>query len=368
MVPGSPLAPSHRPDAADAALAAARPHFPAPPAGLPPSPPHGEEPGQPDAGGGEPQAGPRTDLALEAYAALLQAEGARQVAGVSVEEEPAGAARLRRVRIGDPAAAARLGKAPGTYSTIECPSLWERSREGQEAATELMSRELVRLLAQQGVSREAPVLVAGLGNWNATPDSLGPRVVGQLMVTRHLWELLPPEKRGALRPVAAISPGVLGLTGVETTELVAAVVQRIRPACVVCVDALAAASVERLCTTVQLSDAGIQPGAGVGNRRLGLTRETVGVAVIAVGVPTVIHAVQLLASFDGEQPKTGRTGASRGVADPGRTAESPRLEHLVVTPKEIDVLIEDASKVVAGGLNAALHQGVDLEEALQFLQ
>ncbi len=178
---------------------------------------------------------------------------------------------------------------------------------------------------------------------------------------------MPPEKRGSLRPVAAISPGVLGLTGVETTELVAAVVQRIRPACVVCVDALAAAGVERLCTTVQLSDAGIQPGAGVGNRRLGLTRDTVGVTVIAVGVPTVIHAVQLLASFDGEPPAMG-AGASRDVAAPRRMARSPRLEHLVVTPKEIDVLIEDASKVVAGGLNAALHRGVDLEEALQFLQ
>lgn len=367
-MPGPILPPSDRPDEVSLAFAAARPHMPSRPAGLGSGPPGAPRPEATGEGSGGRSSALRTDLALEAYAALAQTEGAARLPGVTVDEEPAGPAWLRRVRIGDPATAARLGKAPGVYSTIECPSLWERSREGQEATTKLMSRELARLLSEQGIAREAPVLVAGLGNWNATPDSLGPRVVGQLLVTRHLQDLLPPEKRGTLRPVAAISPGVLGLTGVETTELVAAVVQRIRPACVVCVDALAAAGVERLCTTVQLSDAGIQPGAGVGNRRMGLTRQTVGVPVVAVGVPTVIHATQLLSSPVSLRPPGVGPQMAGGLPGSGSDPRLGRLERLVVTPKEIDILIEDASKMLAGGINAALHEGVDVEEVLQFLQ
>ena len=332
---------------------------------------------------------PRTDLAVEAYEQIRQGAGAGELAGVEVETEQRHGVTVRRVRVSNPQAAARMAKAPGLYVTVESAAFWERSAPQREALTQAVARELGAMLAGQQVGREDPVLVAGLGNWNATPDSLGPRVVGQLLVTRHLRDWLPPEKRGALRPVAALSPGVLGLTGIETTELVAAVVDRIRPRAVICVDALAAAGVDRLCSTVQLADTGIDPGAGVGNRRKGLNRQVLGVPVIAMGVPTVIHArrlsaapwavgmeagpalgafPELLRGAGGPPDGPGRVGTHPG-AGPGPTVRPGiDLAQLIVTPKEIDVLVEEAAEVLAAALNGALHEGVDLEETLQYLQ
>ena len=332
---------------------------------------------------------PRTDLAVEAYEMARAAGGPQPADGVQVEVEQGPSVVVRRIRVISPQAAARMGKAPGTYVTVESEAFWQRSQPAREALTDAVARELGRLLEAQGVVRDAPVLVAGLGNWNATPDSLGPRVVGQLLVTRHLRDLLPPEKRGSLRPVAALSPGVLGLTGVETTELVGAVVDRLRPSAVVCVDALAAAGIDRLCSTVQLADTGIEPGAGVGNRRKGLNRQTLGVPVIAMGVPTVIHARRLTLttapvalsateagpSLEAFPPllRSARPDAA-SVAHPGAARPDGKarpvisLDRLIVTPKEIDLLIDDAAEVLAAALNAALHEGVDLDEVLQYLQ
>lgn len=327
---------------------------------------------------------PRTDLAVEAHQAVVS-RSRSTVPEVETERESGRYASVHRVRITGPRGAAALGKAPGTYTTVESPQLRQRSQEAKEEVAGLVAKELAGLLRRQGVGPDAPVLVAGLGNWNATPDSLGPRVVGQILVTRHLHEMLPPEKKGSLRPVSAISPGVLGLTGIETTELVAGVVQRTQPAAVICIDALAAASPDRLCSTVQISDAGIQPGAGVGNVRRGLNRETLGIPVVAVGVPTVIHASRLGGVGDGWAgapavppgafPPLLHGEDARSQAAPmvsgapftgdGAQADDDFLATLVVTPKEIDVFIEDASEVVAGALNDALHPGLDLEEVLR---
>ncbi|HEY8487163.1 MAG TPA: GPR endopeptidase [Limnochordales bacterium] len=291
-----------------------------------------------------------TDLADEAYALAQAAYGPAGLEGVDVQVEQLPHGVVRRFRVAAGPAAVRLGKSPGTYVTIDAPSFWQRSQPEKESLAQVVARELASLLRGLRLSPQAPVLVAGLGNWNATPDSLGPRVVQQLLVTRHLGALLPPEKRGALRPVAAISPGVLGLTGVETSELVGAVVERIRPAAVIGVDALAAASLDRLCSTVQLADAGIEPGAGVGNRRTGLNRQTLGVPVIAMGLPTVIHASRLAA----------------GTLPPVRDGQLPG--GLVVTPKEIDLIVDQAAELLAGAINAALHEGVHLDEVLEYLR
>ena len=331
----------------------------------------------------------RTDLALEAFQLMQARQGGAPLPGVEREHRAGTHATLHRVKITSPEASAALGKAPGTYTTVESPGLRLRSQEAREEVAQLVAEELQEFLRRQGVPDNAPVLVAGLGNWNATPDSLGPRVVGQLLVTRHLHALLPPEKRGSLRPVAAISPGVLGLTGIETSELVSAVARQIGPAAVICVDALAAGSPERLCATVQLADSGIQPGAGVGNVRRGLNRRELGVPVIAIGVPTVIHARRfvredaVLARRDGgwaEAPIP--TGAfppllqeARAQATPMAPAGSPAPEaepdwmsSLIVTPKEIDVLIDDAAELLAGAINTALHPGLDLDEVLRYIQ
>ena len=332
----------------------------------------------------------RTDLALEAFQWLQARQGDAALAGVEREQRAGTHATLHRVKITSPQASAALGKAPGTYTTIEAPGLRQRSQEARDEVARLVAQELQEFLRQQGVPANAPVLVAGLGNWNATPDSLGPRVVGQLLVTRHLQALLPPERRGSLRPVAAISPGVLGLTGIETSELVSAVVRQIGPAAVICVDALAAGSPERLCATVQLADSGIQPGAGVGNVRRALSRRELGIPVVAIGVPTVIHARRIAHWGDGPARRDAggvkqapvraagfppllqgaRSGATpMGPAGPAAPrAEPDWIDSLIVTPKEIDVFIDDAAELLAGAINAALHPGLDLDDVLRYIQ
>lgn len=396
----SPLPPYSRPDEQSLRFPAGRPAMPARPAGVRPGPAvwldgrrkleavdrmsawNGRQ-----AAGVEPNV--RTDLALEAFQLLQAQERAVALPGVEREQRSGTHATVHRVKITSPQASEALGKAPGTYSTVEAPGLRQRSQEAREEVGRLVAEELQELLRQQGVPANAPVLVAGLGNWNATPDSLGPRVVGQLLVTRHLHALLPPERRGSLRPVAAISPGVLGLTGIETSELVSAVARQIGPAAVICVDALAAGSPERLCTTVQLADSGIQPGAGVGNVRRALSRRELGIPVIAIGVPTVIHA-RRIAQWDGGLARRdgGRVEAPipagafpplmRGdraeatpmgpAGAPVSAAEPDWVNSLIVTPKEIDVFIDDAAELLAGAINTALHPGLDLDEVLRYIQ
>ena len=179
---------------------------------------------------------------------------------------------MTRIEIENDHGAAIMGKAKGRYVTIHAPGLRRRDRSIERDISRTLAKEIEAYLTGLGFGPEAPILVIGLGNWNATPDNVGPLTVSKLLVTRHLYEYqaLSEEILGRMRPVAALSPGVLGLTGVETAEIVQAVVERIRPAAVICVDALASMSVERIGTTVQVSDAGISPGSGVGNTRKGL--------------------------------------------------------------------------------------------------
>jgi spore protease len=308
----------------------------------------------------------RTDLANEAREFIEGYRGGG-IPGVEVQEFRTRECRVTRVRVTTPEAGRELGKPPGQYVTIEAPGLLKRSRPVQEEVAQVFVGEFTNLAPLPG---DAEVFVVGLGNWQATPDSLGPRVVGQLLVTRHLHDYIPPELRNGLRSVAAIAPGVLGLTGIETGEIVWGVAGRVKPDVVICIDALAARSAERILTTIQLADTGIHPGSGVGNKRVGITRETLGVPVIAVGVPTVVHAatiaydtIELLvdkfrdrAQFY-EIVREMDAGDKRALID---EVLSPYIGDLMVTPKEIDVLILEMSKVLAGAFNAALHPKVDL--------
>ena len=193
--------------------------------------------------------------------------------------------------------------------------------------------------------------MAGLGNRAITPDGIGPKTADHTMVTRHLVEQLP-EHFGAFRPVSALAAGVLGTTGMESGELVAAVVERIRPACVLAVDALASRSLRRVGRTVQLSDTGIIPGSGVGNARKALNRDSIGVPVIAIGVPTVVDAATLACDLLSE--------AGRGDLDPA--ALSGAGEGLVVTPKDVDAQVADLAKVIGYGINLALQPGLSLAD------
>lgn len=361
-----------------------------------------------------------TDLAIEAHELAVERRGEPEIAGVWVDTETTPVAKISRVAIKTPAAAEMMGKAQGNYVTIESQAFKDRNREAQEELAQQIAREIQHFLQSLEIPQDGACLVVGLGNWNATPDALGPRAVSELLVTRHLYEMAPPELRGGLRPVAAMAPGVLGLTGIETMDIVRGVVDRIEPKLVICIDALAARSSDRLCTTVQLADTGIRPGAGVGNVRKGLSRETLGVPVLAVGVPTVIHAMtivgdaldwitrSLTGSAAHENPPADgfdRVGGpvrldparinirdervraiakgevQRGGTDPfGLPLDSaqkrymirqllgPEFAQMIVTPKEVDALIEDVATCIAGALNAALHPSLELDDILLYLQ
>lgn len=373
-----------------------------------------------------------TDLALEAHQVLVQGRGGPEIPGVRVETERREVAEISRVVIETDAGARAMGKAPGTYVTIEAPSLRSRNQQEQEQVSQYLAEEISKFFQSMQIGPEDPCLVVGLGNRNATPDALGPATVDELLVTRHLHEMAPPELRGGLRPVAAIAPGVLGLTGIETSEIIAGIVERIRPAVVICIDALASRSAERLGTTIQLADTGINPGAGIGNQRMGITRETIGVPVLAIGVPTVIHATTIVGDAldllaqelgggrvppnpvgrygtgldpsrirvretqGGFGPDPGAYGASRQPDGPvqqySRTGVpigqdafglpidpvqkkfmvqqllGPYMGGMVVTPKEIDTMIKDIAACLGGGMNAALHPAIDLTNILAYLQ
>lgn len=227
----------------------------------------------------------------------------------------------------------RLTHAGKRYVTVESAPFTES--DGGEALAELLAQELAALLPEKGL-----VLVVGLGNRFITPDALGPRMADRILATRHIGgELARVTGLGGLRPAAVLAPGVLGNTGVESGEAVAALVSALHPAAVVAADALAARSASRLGRTVQLTDAGISPGEGVGNRRPGLSAETLGVPVAALGVPTVAEVSHLA-----------------GMAPDGKTGA------MIVTPREIDLLVERASRVLAMAVNRALNPSLSQED------
>ncbi|MCR4398850.1 MAG: GPR endopeptidase [Firmicutes bacterium] len=316
---------------------------------------------------------PTTDLALEA-AERLRGERRGDVPGVTVDELTVEGIAVTRVTVTDQGSQ-NIGKAPGTYVTVEAPELKQRNPTYSQQVSKVIARELERMLP---VPRDAEVLVVGLGNWRAIADSLGPRVASKVYVTRHLGQFLPPDLVAGLRPVSSLSPGVLGITGIETTEVVHGVVEHVKPGALVAVDALAAMDVGRIMTTVQIADSGIHPGSGLGTKRLGLTRQTLGIPVVAVGVPTVVHAVTIAANTidllvrtmarQVEYMRFMQPMAAINKRDLIQDVLGDVVGNLVVTPKEIDIEIEEMAKVIAGGLNAALHPGIEETEIMDYIR
>ncbi len=271
----------------------------------------------------------RTDLALEA--ALGYADGLPEDA--VREEKRIGEITVDRLTLGAQSAEA-IERKQGRYITVSFPPLTDNDRHLEDAA-EIIGEELHGLLPEDGT-----VLVVGLGNESITPDALGPHAADMVLATRHIQgEYARSSGLDDLRPVAVVRTGVLGDTGVESGETVAALCTHIRPAAVVAVDALACRSLSRLGCTVQLCNSGIAPGSGVGNDRLPLNADTLGVPVIGIGVPTVVDAVTVA------QDLTGTDGGER-VTPNGRA--------MMVTPREVDLMIARASRLVAMSINAAL--------------
>ena len=286
----------------------------------------------------------RTDLALEARELWQEgAGGLTALPGVEARDGYREGIPVNTVKILDGRGEKALGKPRGTYVTLTLEGLASREEGVFQRSVQAVAGELSPLLEE--VPEKGLVLVAGLGNRAITPDAIGPKVHENVLITRHLVRQMP-EHFGALRPVASVTAEVMGNTGVESGELVRAVCEKIRPACVVAVDALASRSVARLCKTVQIADTGITPGSGVGNHRMGLTRDTLGVPVIALGVPTVVDGATLAADL-------------LGVDDLPDLGEG---KDLLVTPKDIDSQVNDLAKVIGYGLSMALQPGISLEE------
>ena len=294
----------------------------------------------------------RTDLALEA-AQLWREGGAGELTGVTQAETTREGWPVTTVRVLDDRGAKAIGKPVGTYVTVDLSALVRREEDAFGRAARAVAAELNALLK---LPEGAPALVVGLGNRAITPDNIGPAAADHTMVTRHLVEQVP-QHFGAFRPVATLAAGVLGTTGVESGELVRAVTEKIRPACVIAVDALASRSLSRVCTTVQLSDTGITPGSGVGNARAALDRASLGVPVIAIGVPTVVDGATLAADLLAE--------AGQAHLDPQTLRGAG--EGLMVTPRDIDARVADLAKVVGFGINLALQTGLTVEDVELFL-
>ena len=285
----------------------------------------------------------RTDLALEARELWKQSAGqTTKLEGVRAREGERFGLPVTVVEVLDERGEKALGKGRGTYVTVELFGLARREKAVFARSVRAVAEQLRGLLGE--LKEDDCVLVAGLGNRAITPDCIGPEVCRHTLATRHLLEQLPEQFAG-FRPVAVLAPGVLGTTGMESGETVKAVCAALRPARVVVVDALACRGVERLCSTVQLTDAGIAPGSGVGNRRAALDRESLGIPVAAIGVPTVIDGATLAADLTGQAVPEGA---------PGR--------ELLVTPRDIDSRAADIAKVIGYAIDLALHPGVELEE------
>ncbi len=296
----------------------------------------------------------RTDLALEARE--LWTENAREQTlpeGVESRETIREGFPVTTIRITSPQGERALGKPEGSYITLELAALRHRESDAFPRAVRAFAGELRTLL---DLPDRGCVLVVGLGNRAITPDNIGPGAVDHTLVTRHLVEQVP-EHFGHLRPVSALAAGVLGSTGMESSELVQAVVRRTQPSCVIAVDALASRSLSRVCTTIQLADTGITPGSGVGNHRAALDRQTLGVPVIAVGVPTVVDVATLCADVLAE--------AGQGDLDP--QALRGAGSGLMVTPRDIDQSTADLSKVIGYGISLALQESLTLDDIELFL-
>lgn len=319
----------------------------------------------------------RTDLALEVREAYNK-QNKGEIPGVEVDIKKGENLSVTTVKVVDKKGEKIIGKPMGTYITIEAPELRHFDQNLQDEVSKSMAKELAKVI---NLDKEKTALVVGLGNWNVTPDALGPKVVSRLMVTRHLKQMAPDEIDEGVRPVCALSPGVLGLTGIETSEIIQGVVKKIKPDIVLVVDALASRKLSRVSTTIQIGDTGISPGSGVGNKRMGLTQSILGVPVVAIGVPTVVDAatmandtIDLLLDSMIEQVEEGKEfyNMLKGLSRDEKfqliqEVLAPYAGDLMVTPKDVDSIIDNISKIIANGINIALQPSIHLKDINRYI-
>lgn len=291
----------------------------------------------------------RTDLAMETSEDCIK--GKRDLRGVSVEQKKTGSdITLTIVRIETENGAKQMGKPKGTYITIESDKMTEQDEEYHRDVSKELSGVLKQFLP--GKRKNLRVLVAGLGNRDVTPDALGPRVVDQLFITRHLLQefghyLIEFENSCS---VSGIVPGVMAQTGMESVEIMRGIVRETNPDVVIVIDALAARSVKRLNRTIQVTDTGIVPGSGVGNYRNAVNQANLGVPVIAIGIPTVVDAATIVADTFGSMKSFEQLNEAE-QEDLIRELISPKINTMYVTPKDIDEEVRRLSFTISEGLN-----------------
>ncbi len=305
----------------------------------------------------------RTDLALEAREKFE--EDNVEIKGVVLEEEDLpGDIKITRVIIETENGAKAMGKPKGTYITVEAPKMIEEDGEYHREISEQLAKILKQLLPEE--KEELSVLVAGLGNREVTPDALGPNVIENMMITRHIINEFGKYALGEehTQKISGIVPGVMAQTGMESKEIIKGVVAETNPDCIVAIDALAARSTKRLNRTIQITDTGINPGSGVGNHRHAINQETMGVPVIAIGIPTVVDAAtivtdtmsDLITAMAESSRLKGLGGALETLDDMEkyeliRELLSPHLNAFFVTPKDIDESVKRLSYTISEGLN-----------------
>jgi spore protease len=313
------------------------------------------------------------DLAIEAHE-MLQSKHDGEIPGVSLEKTEFSQGTTAIIRILNEEGAAAMGKPQGTYITLEAPKLSETDRTQHEPIVSALCEALKTIMS---LKEQASVLIAGLGNNLTIPDALGPMVTSRLLATRHLFIYGDASLTEGLRSIALITPGVTGTTGLETAEILEALVKQMEPDCLLCIDALAAGELSRLHNTIQLTDAGIHPGSGIGNKRKSINKDTIGIPVIALGVPTVVgadiiayHAIDALISIL-EKPQSKREMPLLVSKEHRETIVQQILEpfggQLMVTPKDIDEQVDHTAQIIAKALTLAIHPSVTYEDAEYYL-
>ena len=324
-----------------------------------------------------------TDLAVELHD-IVKEEHRRVTEGYEVDGIKVGVTKLGEeievtdIEVLNENGASELGKPVGRYITVESQAL----RENDPDTHEEIAKELAKQLAEMHpLKPDASILIVGLGNWHVTPDALGPKVVDKVLVTRHIPKEVLPEDLGGMRFTSAIAPGVMGITGIETAEIIKGVVDRTAPDLIIAIDALASRSTSRINATIQMSNTGVAPGTGMGNKRLQINEATMGVPVIAIGVPTVVDAATLVNDAMEKVVADMSSYLEEGsdfydmLTNMGSENRYPVIKDLLgsysqnmfVTPKEVDAVVDRLSLIIANSINMAMHPGVSDEDMNRYL-
>ncbi len=321
----------------------------------------------------------RTDLAIEATELMLSSNKIKEKKELSLngiivnEKEVSEKIKVTKVKIINENGEKSTGKPKGNYITIESSLMKENDATAHEEIIKVLSQNISELTK---LTKNSLILIVGLGNRYITPDSLGPLVISKILVTRHITETLPNELNHNVRAVSAISPGVMGITGIETGEIIKGICKSIKPNLIIAVDALAARKIERINTTIQMSDTGICPGSGVGNKRMALNKETLGIPVLAIGVPTVVDAATLINDtmdklLDEMSEKSKKGGEFYKMLKSLDKEEkynliyeilTPCNGNMFVTPKEVDAVVKRLANIISNSINIALHPAINKDD------